>query len=88
MEKITGRLRIDLLQNGTVQMTFAPNGNDGNAQPLLSKTIYHAQSDLTSFFELGMVNAEAQVTRLQQTRHVDLVIAIDSAKVPSLFQPR
>lgn len=88
MKTVTGRLLIDLLQNGTVQMTFAPNGADGNARPILSKNVHYAQSDLTSLFEIAAANAEAQIARLQQDRHVDLVVAIDGAKVPSLFQAR
>jgi hypothetical protein len=88
MEKITGRLLLDLLPNGTVQMVFAPNGSDGNAQPLLAKTIYDAKSDLASFFEFTPANADSQISRLEETRHIDLAIAIDAAKVPSLFQAR
>jgi hypothetical protein len=88
MEKVTGRLLVDLLPNGTVQMAFAPNGSDGNARPLLARTIYDAQSDLASYFEFTPAHADAQIARLVETRHIDLVIAIDAAKVPSIFQAR
>jgi hypothetical protein len=48
MAKVEGRFLADLLPTGVVQMQFAPNGWDGNAHPLVAKTMSDAESDLVT----------------------------------------
>jgi hypothetical protein len=88
MEKASGRLVLTMMDGGTVQMAFTPNGMHGNPRPLLAKDMDQAESDLVATFEFSQQRARTLVIDLKRERQVDVVISIDEGKVPALFQAR
>ena len=88
MKRITGRLAVDMLQNGVVQMQFSPNDLNGTAAQLGAQNLSDAEEDLVRTFEFTVEKAKAQIAELQKTGHIELVISIDEGTVPRLFRRR
>ena len=88
MTNIEGRFLAHRLDNGSVQMQFAPNQGVGNPYPLLAKGIGEVQSDLESVFEFTPAKAAAAIAELEKTGQVNIPITVDEKSVRALFHPR
>jgi hypothetical protein len=87
MAKISGRLNMELRQDGSVTITFVPNMGGGNMSPLIAKNIDVAEDDFIRTFGQTPARAAAIRNDLGQERAVNVEISVDVELAATLCVP-
>jgi hypothetical protein len=78
-------IHLDLLPDKGVQQLVMPLSGAGRSRPLGIPTVAQAQSDLETFWALSAPRAQAAISEMERTGHVEISATIEEGRLSRLF---